>query len=124
MRDCEKKYREYLESHISNVENAYKLLLPRINEMGLSDQELQLLENNIKNHDKSKFTVEEFIPYSNYFYGDKTEKTIKEFRNAVIIHEKRNPHHLEYWLERGKDMPTIYLIEMVCDWWSFSLQKK
>lgn len=123
MRDCDKQYEEYLESHIKSVEKAYTLLWQSIKKMGLSDEEFQLLESNIKSHDKSKFTEEEFVPYSNYFYGDKTEEVVKEFKAAAIIHEKRNPHHLEYWIEREKEMPTIYLIEMVCDWWSFSLQK-
>lgn len=124
MEECEKKYREYLSSHIKYVEMTYNLLLPSIKKMGLSEQELQQLKVNIEEHDKSKFTKEEFIPYCNYFYGDKTEETITEFKKAVHKHETRNPHHLEYWAEKKESMPTIYLIEMVCDWWSFSLRKK
>ena len=32
-----------------------------------------------------------------------------------------NEHHPEYWL--GQDMPLIYILEMLCDWGSFSIDK-
>jgi hypothetical protein len=32
-----------------------------------------------------------------------------------------NEHHPEFWL--GKDMPYIYILEMLCDWGSFSIAK-
>ena len=30
-----------------------------------------------------------------------------------------NEHHPEYW--DGEDMPYIYILEMICDWGSFSI---
>ncbi len=123
MRDYEKKYREYLNTHISLVETAYNLLKPFLDKMNLSNIDKISLEKNIKVHDKSKFSKEEFSQYAKYFYGRKTEDVIKCFKEAVILHKKRNPHHPEYWKDKKEIMPTIYLIEMVCDWWSFSLMK-
>ena len=32
-----------------------------------------------------------------------------------------NEHHPEFWL--GEDMPLIYILEMLCDWGSFSIDK-
>ena len=68
-------------------------------------------------HDVSKFLPSEFIPYAHYFYGtwcknedwhgDKrnyipykwTEKGVEEaFNIAWLKHQKRNPHHWQYWL--------------------------
>lgn len=68
-------------------------------------------------HDMSKFLPSEFIPYAHYFYGtwyknedwhgDKrnhipyecTEKGVEEaFDIAWLKHQKRNPHHWQYWL--------------------------
>jgi hypothetical protein len=31
-----------------------------------------------------------------------------------------NEHHPEFWL--GEDMPYIYILEMICDWGSFSIK--
>jgi hypothetical protein len=32
-----------------------------------------------------------------------------------------NEHHPEFWM--GEDMPYIYILEMLCDWGSFSIAK-
>ncbi len=90
-------------------------------------------------HDLSKFLPDEFIPYTNYFYGDKKDN-IKKGRNetgyykptdtgdaafdfAWLIHQKRNKHHWQWWLlpedEGGLKifwMLEPYLTEMICDW--------
>ena len=45
------------------------------------------------------------------------------------MHIHRNPHHWQHWIltnddpdeaETILDMPYNYIIEMICDWWSFS----
>ena len=33
-----------------------------------------------------------------------------------------NEHHPEHWY--GEDMPYVYILEMICDWGSFSIEKK
>lgn len=66
-------------------------------------------------HDMSKLTKEEFIPYANYFYGDKEDKDEEEFEKAWQIHLKRNPHHPEHWVGKSESMPTPVAKEMVCD---------
>jgi len=72
-------------------------------------------------HDFSKLLPSEFFPYSIYFYGN--GKNDKEFDNAWLLHQKRNPHHWQYWLlyeDEGAlktlDMPLEYRKEMLCDW--------
>ena len=40
-------------------------------------------------HDLSKLLPSEFFPYSIYFYGN--SKNDKEFDNAWLLHQKRNP---------------------------------
>jgi hypothetical protein len=69
-------------------------------------------------HDLSKLLPSEFMPYARYFYGKNwyknkdwngdrrnyipfkyTEDGIKEaFDLAWLKHQKRNPHHWQYWL--------------------------
>jgi len=90
-------------------------------------------------HDLSKFSLGEFIPYANYFYGKKGNN-IKRGRNktghykagftgeetfdfAWLLHQKRNRHHWQWWIlpedEGGTKilpMEENYLREMICDW--------
>lgn len=129
MANKEERYNKYLEKHIANVKKAFDFLVVKIGGgiLNLSEFDMQSLQEQILNHDKSKYENDEFISYSNYLYGDKNEEVIKEFRQAVKLHKSRNPHHPEYWQnERGvvEKMPDRYILEMICDWWAFSLAKK
>ena len=78
-------------------------------------------------HDLSKLRPSEFIPYAKYFYGTPKEvesATVKKmFDIAWLLHQRRNPHHWQYWLLREDEgdlkiieMPEKYWKEMVCDW--------
>ncbi|WP_354437439.1 DUF5662 family protein [Paenibacillus sp. DS2363] len=77
-------------------------------------------------HDISKFFPQEFIPYAIHFYSEqKDEDTHLRWKNAWLHHQNHNKHHWEYWIvnrntKEALPMPTKYLIEMVCDWRSFS----
>lgn len=80
-------------------------------------------------HDWSKFLPSEWVPYRDYFYGEKPE-TGRDmsarrvaFNEAWNHHQKRNKHHWQYWLltlDSGEtfpvEMPEIYIREMVADW--------
>lgn len=95
-------------------------------------------------HDWSKFLPDEFIPYAQYFYNKERQKVealdaiaeyglaelapfgyyIKDrFNMAWLYHQRRNPHHWQYWyLMQDNDpnfplpMPEKYAREMVADW--------
>lgn len=52
-------------------------------------------------HDLSKFRPSEWSAYVNYFYGDKTDlETDRKaaFDRAWLYHQRRNPHHWQYWV--------------------------
>ena len=89
-------------------------------------------------HDLSKFYPSEFVPYANYFYGNKSD--IKKGRNSTgyykptdtgdvafdfawLLHQKRNRHHWQWWIlpeDNGGvkilEMQEVYRTEMLCDW--------
>ena len=77
-------------------------------------------------HDMSKFLPSEWFPYAETFYkenGDSQYNETKEFNIAWNHHQKRNPHHWQYWLlkmDRGDniplEIPINYLKEMIADW--------
>lgn len=87
-------------------------------------------------HDWSKFLPSEFFPYAEWFYGwngkswydapkDDPQKELqqKSFDLAWNYHQKRNPHHYQFWTvinDKGDikslEMPEEYVREMVADW--------
>lgn len=47
-------------------------------------------------HDLSKLLPDEWLAYSDYFYGGKNN--LSDFEYAWMRHINRNPHHWEYWV--------------------------
>lgn len=89
-------------------------------------------------HDWSKFLPDEWFPYVAHFYGQQpassgtttgyTRDLKKEppFELAWCLHQRRNPHHWQFWVLytdrepsrwRTLPMPERYAREMVADWW-------
>ena len=126
-----KEYDLYLEQHKANVAKGFEWFqknLPGLIE-GIPDLEWQICYN----HDQSKTQPDEYYAYDNYFYGgNRSYQVVQDFNYAWLNHLHRNPHHWQYWVlinddkELGEmilDMPMKYIIEMICDWWSFSWTK-
>lgn len=96
-------------------------------------------------HDWSKFLPSEWIPYTQYFYGEHRWETVNDingiffslgasekdtkaywkerFNEAWNHHQKRQPHHWQYWVllnDSGSvevlPMPDEYRKEMLADW--------
>lgn len=75
-------------------------------------------------HDWSKFLPNEWITYTENFYGDGAEEVNKKsFDVAWLKHIHRQPHHWQHWIlyeDSGAvkflDMPEKYIREMVADW--------
>jgi hypothetical protein len=89
-------------------------------------------------HDLSKFRLSEWLPYANYFYGDRDgDKARREnkgyykpyntgderFDFAWLLHQKRNDHHWQWWILPLDDggfktlpMKRNAALEMICDW--------
>lgn len=122
------QYDQYLAKHKENVKKGYDWLL----------ENLPDLVKNIPNlgwqtgfaHDQSKSEPDEYEAYDAYFYGgNRSFKVVQEYRKAWLLHLHRNPHHWQHWVlinddpEEGEiliEMPDNYILEMICDWWSFS----
>lgn len=123
------EYNDYLNKHISYVNMAYDWL--RINL-----PEITNIDNGFSSfiyfdyHDDSKYGIEEYEAYDAYFYGKENTKEINDkFNYAWLHHIHNNPHHWQYWVLINDDpkediialdIPYKYVIEMICDWWSFS----
>ena len=122
------EYDNYINQHVQNVLNAAEWLRRNI------DLDIPPMidghRTGLFNHDQSKWEKEEYDAYDAYFYGGRKTKEVKKtFNYAWLHHIHNNPHHWQYWVlinddpEDGTvalDIPYRYVIEMICDWWSFS----
>ena len=125
-------YDEYLRDHRMYVNRAGIWLFSNFPEIQEkydmnSHREFFVMGDPFPNHDESKYSEEEYEPYDLYFYGNKSSKVVKDFNYAWLHHIHHNPHHWQYWVlqhddepEEVLEMPYEYVIEMICDWWSFS----
>ena len=134
------KYDEYIREHRANVIKAFEWIKEKIlpefitifgeyNTQTIANAEYNILYK----HDESKTDPEEYDAYDKYFYGNnRSYSVVNDFNYAWLHHIHNNPHHWQYWIlnndeaEEGKlilDMPNEYIIEMICDWWSFSWKK-
>lgn len=115
------EYYDYIIEHKDNVIKASEWL--RMN-LGIDTP-----GNDLWRHDDSKYTNEEFDAYDAYFYGAISKEVKEAFNYAWLHHIHSNPHHWQYWVlinddseeaTVALDIPYKYVIEMICDWWSFS----
>lgn len=133
-----KSYDEYLEDHIENVKKAFNWMIDQgvLDFLDLNDDEIEKYSKVIYNHDNTKYWADEYEAYDRYFYPDEYEdnppflQRVEEYQRAWLEHMHRNPHHWQHWVLINDNgfftvlpMPEVYVIEMICDWWSFSWKK-
>lgn len=126
------KYDQYLENHKSNVAKGFYWLRENLPEVVESNDSFEW--QICMNHDTSKSDPEEYDAYDKYFYGgNRSYAVVQDFRKAWLRHIHMNPHHWQHWIlindDPGEgmiimDMPRVYIVEMICDWWAFSWAKE
>lgn len=135
-----KDYDWYLTSHLNAVNKGCQWIFENCGE----DKVREILDDLSKDfkqrftfHDSTKWMPEEYEPYDAYFYGPDgvknengaSEEVKNDFNNAWLHHIHANPHHWQHWVLINDDpsdgtialeMPDSDILEMICDWWSFS----
>ena len=130
------EYMDYIFTHKANVEKAWSYIKTIDNPY--IQNNLEVLDNNIKNHDKSKFEDDEFDSYRKKYYpvnDEEANEVMDNIEDIFKLHYSRNPHHWEYWLDKDGNLDEtrhngdidndvmIAYIEMLCDWASFGLKQ-
>lgn len=134
------KYVLYLIEHIDNVKTVWKNIKKLDSFLhylhNYCDNEfteiITLVDVLIDKHDQSKFKLDEFNAYRDFFYTKKTKEVQLNFNYAWNYHKNRNPHHWQYWMSYNNthknydvlEMPIQYVLEMLCDWGGMSLKFK
>lgn len=136
--DAERKmeYNNYLKEHIRNVQRSFEqFLLPVLQEdENITPDNIAIIQDQIKQHDKSKYEDVEYEGYLQWFYpvnDDENNKDKNMFNLAWNHHQHHNQHHWQYWICRtdsdgdvvlDMDLPSI--CEMLSDWHSFSVKDR
>lgn len=124
-----KDYLKYLKQHIECVALAYERLKEIIPDLfdGHDDEIILKTEQHIKEHDSIKFSPDRLKIYGEHFLG-KSDK--EEYNKLILEHIANCPHHFQHWLVfydrdniQAVEIPYDYIIEMICDWYSFSFIK-
>lgn len=132
---AENEYKEYIEEHINNVNKAWSLMKKNKDIMKYIGKEAGIdvafmiasLDNQIKAHDLSKFSVEEWEPYRMHHHSINDQEKIDskaDYEKAWEHHYTNNLHHWNWWAYNNqKDKMTLnYVIEMCCDWIAMSMK--
>ena len=114
--DYQEENKKYILEHKERVQQFADWLKENLPEL-FEEIDIDLFNEMIEEHDDSKFSEEEFEPYAQKWFNN-SGKTL-EYEEAWKHHWMNNEHHPEFWL--GEDMPYIYILEMICDWGSFSI---
>jgi hypothetical protein len=123
------EYDLYLAEHRANVAKGFEWIVANLPEL-VEDFDDDTRYAITSRHDLSKDQRDEYEAYDAYFYGgNRSHKVVQDYNVAWLLHLHRNPHHWQYWIlindnpKEGEiilEMPYKYIIEMICDWWSFS----
>jgi adenosyl cobinamide kinase/adenosyl cobinamide phosphate guanylyltransferase len=132
----EKEYKDYIDEHRNNVQKAWNKV-KKIDNKWIKNN-IDKLDENIKNHDLSKYEPEEFNAYRKKYYPineDEKANSDAEFEAAWNHHYINNPHHWQYWTcsdgdldadkmsgERIDNNVMMAYIEMLCDWIAMSMK--
>ena len=133
-----RKYLDYLEEHLQNVEKAFLLFRKHCHTHWIFEEQHQLklewLEADVYCHDLSKFSTQEFQYYRVKFFPTVREKTFDEgiqeefhkaFQGAWEHHKTNNAHHPATYLKmRANNNPNweLGVIHQAIDLMAMSLK--
>lgn len=128
-----RQYLNYLENHLIYVQHAWLIVQKYCHDLEfMQDAEIvEQIQKNVENHDLSKFSIEEFIPYQQRFFPTERDvyNTSKKFDMAWTHHKQFNDHHWENWTVDGfvngaklkKDGKIVACVHMIVDWIAMGL---
>lgn len=125
-----REYLDYIEEHYNNVQKAWKLINDKCQGKDFPficyDCRWNEIDSNIKKHDLSKLSMEEFTQYRQFFFPCKDEEKNKElFMQGWDHHQEVNHHHWQKWTKTdtcNSVYQEVAFIENICDWVAMGLK--
>lgn len=120
-----REYLDYIEEHYSNVQKAWKIINKKCKGKSFrfmgDDFIWHNIDKNVKMHDMSKLSTEEFTQYRQYFFPcDYESKNEDIFNKAWEHHKSNNTHHWQNWVSNKLDEHC--LVEMIIDWMAMGMK--
>lgn len=119
LKSQEQAYLDYINEHINNVQIAWGTMKIQLDDFIPTNVKMDV-DKLVNEHDRSKFSKEEFDGYRQWYYPEKNEEKDAEMYNQAWIHHyTNNPHHWQYWKDKeGIDLEQKipYILEMIADW--------
>ena len=121
----EKKYINYIKEHQKNIKKAFEEIKENpVIYQKYSGEILDALWERILNHDNSKYSEEEFVPYRKNFYpinAKEKEENKLDFDKAWEHHWKNNSHHWQYRknktsFDKNNKEEVLDVLENILDW--------
>jgi len=124
-------YLNYIEDHYYDVQSAWEELKPKLKNINYTelnlpdidknyDEFISAIDSEIKHHDLSKLSAEEFIQYRERFFpiNDHEEMdSVEEFGSAWENHKEVNQHHWQNWRNiYNENNKMVCIVENVVDW--------
>jgi len=118
-----REYLDYIETHVKNVIRAWGELQEKCQDMRFihDDFVFSQIDGDVKSHDASKLSEQEFIQYRKSFCPVDGEPKY-DMASAWEHHKENNLHHWENWTKNISlwgDNPykwEIHCVHMVIDW--------
>lgn len=123
-----KEYCDYLEEHLSNMSSAWEIIKTKCYDLDVLNDPFHYknINNLILDHDLSKFSKEEFIPYRDKYYPVLDNPyNERDYYSAWENHLINNPHHWENWTNLNYDNNyewKYHCLCMICDWVAMGLK--
>lgn len=118
-----REYLDYFERHYDNVQKAWALINERCDNKGFrfmyDDFVWHVIDAEVKAHDDSKLSAEEFTQYRNfYFPAENEEKDLDAYLFAWEHHKACNEHHWQNWTVKYSKDPygDAFLVMNIVDW--------
>lgn len=122
------QYVEHLTEHRNNVVKAWNII--KLVDIPFK-YDKKIVANLIYSHDVSKHGKYEFDYYRQWNYpatADEGNRSV--FNKGFLHHLHNNPHHWQHWTVLTEqniltpiDIPNEYILEMISDWLSFSINE-
>lgn len=131
------EYNQYIDSHCANVWKAYNQACTLFGRESvfINSEKTKLLMIRVMNHDKSKYSKEEFDPYRRHWHSineEEKKSSEEDYQKAWEHHYSVNDHHWEHYRigsdliksdDNYKEIPELALFELILDWWAMGIAK-
>ena len=126
------EYVDYIKEHYGNVQKAWQIIQDQGDKSWdfLNGKMFKELDTAVREHDKSKFSQQEFVAYRMKFFPTEAEKKQNGFKKfaeemfdlAWTHHKASNDHHWQNWKKESQEAAKLKVVHNLIDWMAMSIK--